>query len=197
MEIEPNPGDQIPTPAFDLVEIPRVPAPHPPDYDPWFNDHRDYPELHPQEEPMQNPVAPYPNLDPLDPYWDNDQYIREILENPYPYEEPMPQYPDPIPTPAPPMSTENVQELRTFGEELLDESEKIRQIGERHMDNEVNQENQNNDNNGNQIDNSAIQHIVPQGIIDAMPHIIKTVKEADNNKSNSGSKRPPLNLVTA
>ncbi|KAJ0648862.1 hypothetical protein HanLR1_Chr15g0577631 [Helianthus annuus] len=131
MEIEPIPGDQIPAPAFDPTEIPRVPAPHPPEYDPWFDDHRDYPELHPQEEPMQNPVTPYPNLDPLDPYWDNDLYIREILENPYPYEEPMPQYPDPIPAPAPPMSTENVQELHTFGKELLDESEKIRQTGER------------------------------------------------------------------
>ena len=59
------------------------------------------------------------------------------------------------------------------------------------MDSEVNQENPNNDNNGNQLDNSAIQHIVAQGIIDAMPYIIKTVKEAENNKSNSGSKRPP------
>ena len=59
------------------------------------------------------------------------------------------------------------------------------------MDNEVNHENPNNDNNGNQVDNSAIQHIVAQGIIDAMPYIIKTVKEAENNKTNSGSKRPP------
>ncbi|XP_021980660.1 uncharacterized protein LOC110876807 [Helianthus annuus] len=131
MKIEPNPGDQLPTPTFDPNEIPRVPAPNPLAYDPWNDDHRDYRELYPQEEPIPNPVAPYPNLDPLDPYWDNDQYIQEILENPYPYEEPMPQYPDPIPAPPPPMSTENVQELRTFGEELLDESERIRQIGER------------------------------------------------------------------
>ncbi|KAJ0480546.1 hypothetical protein HanIR_Chr13g0632911 [Helianthus annuus] len=129
MEIEPNPVDQIPVPAFDPAEIPRVPASHPPDYDPWFDDHRDYQELYPIEEPMQNPVAPNPNLDPLDPYWDNDQYIREILENPYPHEEHMPQFPNPIPAPAPPMSTENVQELGTFGEELLDENERIRQIG--------------------------------------------------------------------
>ena len=67
------------------------------------------------------------------------------------------------------------------------------------MDNVVNQENQNdnkpnndnpnNDNNGNQVDNSAIQHIVAQGIIDAMPYIIKTVREVDN-KSNHSSKRP-------
>ncbi|XP_021985305.1 alpha/beta-gliadin clone PW1215-like [Helianthus annuus] len=132
MEIEPNPVDQIPAPAFDPVEIPRVPAPHPPDYDPWFDDHMDYQQRYPlEDEPMQNPVAPYPDLDPLDPYWDNDQYIREILENPYPYEEPMPQFPDPIPTPVPPMSTENVQELGTFGEEILEGSKRMRQIGER------------------------------------------------------------------
>ncbi|KAJ0481761.1 hypothetical protein HanRHA438_Chr13g0604721 [Helianthus annuus] len=29
------------------------------------------------------------------------------------------------------MCTENVQELRTFGEELVDEGQRIRQIGER------------------------------------------------------------------
>ncbi|XP_035840175.1 alpha/beta-gliadin clone PW1215-like [Helianthus annuus] len=132
MEIEANPENQIPMPAFDPAEIPKVPAPHPPDYDTWFDDHRDYEQRYPiPDEPMQNLVGPYPDLDPLDPYYDNDQYSREILENPYPYEEPMPQFPDPIPAPAPPMSTENVQELRTFSEEILEGSEIMRQIGER------------------------------------------------------------------
>ena len=66
-------------PDFDPAEIPRVPAPHPPDYDPWFDDHRDYEQRYPiPDEPMPN-LAAYPNLDPLDPYFDNDQYIREIL----------------------------------------------------------------------------------------------------------------------
>ncbi|XP_021971550.1 chromosome alignment-maintaining phosphoprotein 1-like [Helianthus annuus] len=112
MEIEANPENQIPMPAFDPAEIPRVPAPHPPDYDPWFDNDKDYEQRYSiPDEPMQNLVGPYPDLDPLDPYFDNDQYIREILENPYPYEEPMPQFPDPIPAPTPPMSTENVQEL--------------------------------------------------------------------------------------
>ncbi|MFS8003175.1 hypothetical protein Hanom_Chr13g01210791 [Helianthus anomalus] len=110
MEIELNPGDKIPLPTFDPNEIPRISAPHPPNYDPWFDDHRDYQELCPLEEPIPNPVAPYPNLDYLDPYWNNDQYIQEILENPYPHEELMPQYPDPIPAPAPPMSTYNVHQ---------------------------------------------------------------------------------------
>ncbi|MFS8013615.1 hypothetical protein Hanom_Chr14g01335091 [Helianthus anomalus] len=63
MEIEPNPVDQIPALAFDPAEIHRVPAPHPPDYDLWFDDHRDYQEPYPIEEPMQNPIAPYHNLD--------------------------------------------------------------------------------------------------------------------------------------
>ncbi|XP_021998793.1 uncharacterized protein LOC110895740 [Helianthus annuus] len=131
MDLEPNPVDQIPMHDFNLAEIPRVPAPHPPDYDPWFDDHRNYEQRYPiPDEPMPN-LAAYSNLDPLDPYYDNDQFIREILENPYPPEEPMPQFPNPIPAPAPPMSTENVQELRTFGEELLEGSERMRQIGER------------------------------------------------------------------
>ncbi|KAJ0796147.1 hypothetical protein HanPI659440_Chr04g0158801 [Helianthus annuus] len=131
MDLEPNPVDQIPMHDFDPAEIPRVPAPHLPDYDIWFDDHRDYEQCYPiPNEPMPN-LAAYPNLDPLEPYYDNDQFIKEILENTYPPEEPMPQFPNPIPAPAPPMSTENVQELRTFGEEILEGSERMRQIGER------------------------------------------------------------------
>ncbi|KAJ0533215.1 hypothetical protein HanRHA438_Chr09g0388021 [Helianthus annuus] len=133
MEIEANPENQIPMPDLDLAEIPRIPAPHPsdPDYNPWFDDHRDYQQRYPiPEEPMLN-LAAYRDLDPLDPYYDNDQYIREILENPYPYKEPIPQFPNPVASPAPPMSAENVQELRTFGEEILEGSERLRQIGER------------------------------------------------------------------
>ncbi|MFS8024309.1 hypothetical protein Hanom_Chr16g01461711 [Helianthus anomalus] len=52
MEIELNAVDQIPVTDFHPAEIPRVPAPHPPDYDPWFDDHRDYKQLYPIEEPM-------------------------------------------------------------------------------------------------------------------------------------------------
>ena len=83
---------------------------------------------------MQN-LGAYPGLDPLDPYYDNDAFIREILENPYPYQAPYqelaPQIPNPVLEPAPPMSAENVQELRTFGEEILESSERMRQVGER------------------------------------------------------------------
>ncbi|KAF5818676.1 hypothetical protein HanXRQr2_Chr02g0068861 [Helianthus annuus] len=134
MEIEANQENQIQMHDFDPEEIPRLPAPNPldPNYDPWFDDHRDYQRRYsiPEDEPMPN-ITAYPNLDPLDPYYDNDQFIREILEKPYPYQEPMPQLPNPVPALAPPMSAENVQELRTFGEEILESSERMRQVGER------------------------------------------------------------------
>ncbi|KAF5772119.1 hypothetical protein HanXRQr2_Chr13g0573011 [Helianthus annuus] len=134
MEIENNPENQIPMPNFNPDDIPKIPAPNPldPNYDPRLDDKRDYQQRYPipEDEPMPN-LAAYPDLDPLDPYYDNDEYIREILENPYPYQEPMPQFPNPVPAPAPPMSAENVQELRTFVEEILEGSNRMRQIGER------------------------------------------------------------------
>ncbi|KAJ0878745.1 hypothetical protein HanRHA438_Chr10g0443251 [Helianthus annuus] len=123
---------------FNPEEIPRVPAPNPlgPNYDPWWDDNRDYVQRYPIHEdlPMPN-LGAYPGLDPLDPYYDNDAFIREILENPYPYQapyqEPAPQIPNPVLEHAPPMSADNVQELRTFGEEILESSERLRQVGER------------------------------------------------------------------
>ncbi|MFS7913931.1 hypothetical protein Hanom_Chr02g00147511 [Helianthus anomalus] len=102
MEVE-QLENQVEMPDYNQEEIPRVPAPNPLDpnnYDPWWDDVRDY-----------------------------------ILENPYPYQasyqEPVPQLPNPVLEPAPPMSAENVQELRTFGEEILESSERMRQVGER------------------------------------------------------------------
>ena len=126
-------------PDYNPEEIPRVPAPNPldpNDCDPWWDDVRDYVQRYPIQEnvPMPN-LGAYPGLDPQDPYYVNDAYIREILENPYPYrapyQEPAPQIPNPVLEPAPPMSAENVQELRTFGEEILESSERMRQVGER------------------------------------------------------------------
>ncbi|KAF5800310.1 hypothetical protein HanXRQr2_Chr07g0314641 [Helianthus annuus] len=135
MEIE-NPENQVEMHDFNPEEIPRVPAPNPinPNYDPWWDDVRDYVQRYPIHEdlPMPN-LGAYPGLDPLDPYFDNDAYIREILENPYPYQAPLPPYqestpqiPNPVLEPIPPMSAENVQELRTFGEEILESSERMR-----------------------------------------------------------------------
>ncbi|KAF5810347.1 hypothetical protein HanXRQr2_Chr04g0168331 [Helianthus annuus] len=140
MEIE-NLGNQVEMYDFNPEEIPRVPAPNPldPNYDPWWDDVRDYVQRYPIHEdvPMPN-LGAYPGLDTLDPYFNNDAYIREILENPYPYQAPIPSYQEPAPQipnsvlePAPPMSAENVQELRTFGEEILESSERMRQVGER------------------------------------------------------------------
>ncbi|KAJ0668965.1 hypothetical protein HanPI659440_Chr17g0695641 [Helianthus annuus] len=134
MEIENNPENQVEMHDCNPEEIPRVPAPNPldPDYDPWLDDNRDYVQRYsiPEDMPMPN-LGAYPSLDPLDPYYDSDQYIREILGNPYPYQEPMPQIPNQVTAPAPPMSAENVQELQTFEEEILGSSERMRQIGER------------------------------------------------------------------
>ena len=47
METELNQGNQIPIPALDPNEIPRIPASNPLMYDPWEDDHRDYQELYP------------------------------------------------------------------------------------------------------------------------------------------------------
>ncbi|KAJ0919749.1 hypothetical protein HanRHA438_Chr05g0233261 [Helianthus annuus] len=127
---------------FNPEEIPRVPAPNPldpNDYDPWWNDVKDYVQRYPIPENVPIPnLGAYPGLDPQDPYNVSDAYIREILENSYPYQapippyqEPAPQIPNPVPEPAPLMSAENVQELRTFGEEILESSERMRQVGER------------------------------------------------------------------
>ncbi|KAJ0435661.1 hypothetical protein HanIR_Chr17g0895741 [Helianthus annuus] len=132
-----NLENQVEMHDFNPEEIPRVPAPNPldPNYDPLWDDNRDYMQCYPIHEdmPMQN-LGAYQGLDPLDPYYDNDVLIREILENPYPYQaptppyqEPAPQIPNPVLEPAPPMSAE----LRTFGEEILENSERMRQVGER------------------------------------------------------------------
>ncbi|KAM0042751.1 hypothetical protein Hdeb2414_s0010g00333471 [Helianthus debilis subsp. tardiflorus] len=138
MEIE-NPENQTEMPDYNPEQIPRVHAPNPLDpnnYDPWWDDVRDYVQQNLIQEnvPMPN-LGAYPGLDPQDPYYVNDAYIREILENPYPYQapyqEPAPQIPNLVLEPAPPMSAENVQELRTFGEEILESSERMRQVGER------------------------------------------------------------------
>ncbi|KAJ0430806.1 hypothetical protein HanRHA438_Chr17g0837111 [Helianthus annuus] len=67
MEIE----NQIEMPDFNPEEIPRVPAPDPLDpnnYDPWWDDVRDYVQQNPIQEnvPMPN-LGAYPGLDPQDP----------------------------------------------------------------------------------------------------------------------------------
>ncbi|KAJ0843717.1 hypothetical protein HanRHA438_Chr15g0694421 [Helianthus annuus] len=102
LEIE-NPENQVEMYDFNPEEIPRVPAPNPldPNYYPWLDDNRDYVQRYPiyEDLPMPN-LGAYLGLDPLDPYYDNDAFIREILEKPYPYQapyqEPAPQIPNPV-----------------------------------------------------------------------------------------------------
>ncbi|KAJ0480215.1 hypothetical protein HanRHA438_Chr13g0588801 [Helianthus annuus] len=78
MEVE----NQIEMPDYNPEEIPRVPAPDPLDpnnYDPWWDDVRDYVQQNPIQEnvPMPN-LGAYPGLDPQDPYNISDAYVREI-----------------------------------------------------------------------------------------------------------------------
>ncbi|KAM0065276.1 hypothetical protein Hdeb2414_s0003g00112881 [Helianthus debilis subsp. tardiflorus] len=71
MEIENNLENQVEMHDFNPEEIPRVPAPNPldPDYDPWWDDNRDYVQRYPipVDMPMLN-LGAYPGLDPLDHY---------------------------------------------------------------------------------------------------------------------------------
>ncbi|KAJ0716710.1 hypothetical protein HanPI659440_Chr13g0515731 [Helianthus annuus] len=84
MEVE----NQIEMPDYNPEEIPRVPAPNPLDpnnYDPWWDDVRDYVQQNPIQENVPIPnLGAYPGLDPQDPYNISDAYVREILE-PAPY----------------------------------------------------------------------------------------------------------------
>ncbi|KAJ0946449.1 hypothetical protein HanRHA438_Chr01g0004081 [Helianthus annuus] len=100
MKIE-NPENQVEMHDFNPEEIPRVPAPNPldPNYDPWWDDNRDYVQRYPIHEdlPMPN-LGAYPGLDPLDPYFDNAVYIREMIKNPYPFQVGMSKM-DPVPVP--------------------------------------------------------------------------------------------------
>ena len=81
----------------------------------------------PAFDPNMEPRIPAPNLQNL--WWANNWEIQQLLENPIPYEEPVPPYPEPVPAPVLPM--EHVEELRQLGDELVEEGNRIRQIGEK------------------------------------------------------------------
>ncbi|MFS7929881.1 hypothetical protein Hanom_Chr04g00337581 [Helianthus anomalus] len=95
--LEPNPENQLPIPAFDSNELPRIPTPQPLQYDPWFDDNRSYSTLYPLEE--------LKHLEP-DPWKDIDRTFFE-MNSADPYEEPVPP-PEPL---DPLMSRKQVQEL--------------------------------------------------------------------------------------
>ena len=61
----------------------------------------------------------------MEEWWTNDWQFQNIVNDPYSF---LPQF-DPEPLPNPPMSNENLAELRHFGEELLDAGNRIREIG--------------------------------------------------------------------
>ncbi|KAJ0491220.1 hypothetical protein HanIR_Chr12g0561531 [Helianthus annuus] len=61
----------------------------------------------------------------MEEWWTNDWQFQNIVNYPYSF---LPQF-DPEPLPNPPMSTENMAELRYFGEELMDAGNRIREIG--------------------------------------------------------------------
>ena len=61
----------------------------------------------------------------MDEWWTNDWQFQNIVNDPYSF---LPQF-DPEPLPNPPMSNENMAELRHYGEELMDAGNRIREIG--------------------------------------------------------------------
>ncbi|KAJ0806051.1 hypothetical protein HanPI659440_Chr02g0085231 [Helianthus annuus] len=63
----------------------------------------------------------------LEEWWTNDWQFQNFMNNPNVY---FPHF-DPEPAPYPPMSTENLAELRHYGEELVDAGNRIRDIGEK------------------------------------------------------------------
>ncbi|MFS7964172.1 hypothetical protein Hanom_Chr08g00747071 [Helianthus anomalus] len=105
-------------PAFNPDESPRIPTPHPLGYDPWFDVNRSYSALYPPKEELK-PLEP-------DPWKGIDRTFFEMNSRD-PYEEPVP----PPKLSDPPTSRKHVQELHQYGENLVNEGIRIRQIGER------------------------------------------------------------------
>ncbi|KAM0042037.1 hypothetical protein Hdeb2414_s0011g00373391 [Helianthus debilis subsp. tardiflorus] len=86
--------------------------------------------------PIQNPIPmnfaptitePIVHDQPveMEEWWTNDWQFQNIVNSPYSF---LPQF-DPEPLPNPPMSNENLAELRHFGEEFMDAGNRIREIG--------------------------------------------------------------------
>ncbi|MFS7899111.1 hypothetical protein Hanom_Chr00s044881g01776221 [Helianthus anomalus] len=92
--------------------------------------------LYPYPATVQFPLTVAPTIpDPLihtqpfgelEEWWTNDWQFQNIVNSPYSF---LPQF-DPEPIPNPPMSNENLAELRQFGEELIGTGNRIREMGE-------------------------------------------------------------------
>ncbi|KAJ0480210.1 hypothetical protein HanIR_Chr13g0628981 [Helianthus annuus] len=74
-------------------------------------------------DPIMHP-RPFPGT--LEEWWSADWQFQNIINSPNTF---LPQF-DPEPAPNPPMSNENLAELRHYGEELVDAGNRIREVGE-------------------------------------------------------------------
>ncbi|KAJ0709199.1 hypothetical protein HanLR1_Chr09g0337601 [Helianthus annuus] len=97
---------------------------------PINNNHYPYPaetQLPMNLEPaIPDPLIQAQPLGGMDEWWTNDWQFQNIINSPYTF---LPQF-DPEPIPNPPMSNENLAELRQFGEELIGTGNRIREMGE-------------------------------------------------------------------
>ncbi|KAL9995648.1 hypothetical protein Hdeb2414_s0007g00238121 [Helianthus debilis subsp. tardiflorus] len=78
------------------------------------------------EPAIPDPLIHTRPLGQMEEWWTNDWQFQNIVNNPYTF---LPQF-DPEPLPNPPMSNENLAELRQFGEELIGTVNRIREMGE-------------------------------------------------------------------
>ncbi|KAF5758305.1 hypothetical protein HanXRQr2_Chr16g0727721 [Helianthus annuus] len=75
---------------------------------------------------IPDPLVHTRPLGQMEEWWTNDWQFQNIVNNPYSF---LSQF-DPEPIPNPPMSYENLAELRQFGEELIGIGNRIREMGE-------------------------------------------------------------------
>ncbi|KAJ0754716.1 hypothetical protein HanPI659440_Chr09g0349951 [Helianthus annuus] len=79
------------------------------------------------EPAIPNPIVnPQPLPGALEEWWTTDWQFQNLINNPNTF---FPQF-DPEPAPNPPISNENLAELRHYGEELVDAGNRIRVVGE-------------------------------------------------------------------
>ncbi|MFS7906472.1 hypothetical protein Hanom_Chr01g00059601 [Helianthus anomalus] len=84
--LESHSENQLLIHAFNPDESPRIPTPHPPGYDLWFDENRLYSALYPPKEELK-PLEP-------DPWKEIDRTFFEMNSGD-PYEEPIPP-PEPL-----------------------------------------------------------------------------------------------------
>ncbi|KAJ0593203.1 hypothetical protein HanHA300_Chr03g0094401 [Helianthus annuus] len=79
------------------------------------------------EPAISDPIMhPRPLPGALEEWWTADWQFQNIMNSPNTF---LPQF-NPEPVPNPPMSYENLAELRHYGEEMVDAGNRIREVGE-------------------------------------------------------------------